>query len=178
MLIAFALLTLVVVCLAGVIYGSATKGIEARANFAQLQDEIKDLQQSMRALDAEFNQAQAERADADSRRNVLDQEARRLKKQVDDLRNRPPELVHEVGDPMSRSGDCWTATVVHRGGGADLIGIDGQPLNPIWNTAQKVEVWASSMDRAREMIEAKYPENAGFRVLQVQPAPAERKAAQ
>jgi len=178
MLVAFAFLTLVVVCLAGVVYASASKGIETRGNYAQLQEEIKDLQQTMRALDAEFNQAQAERADIDSRRNALEQEARRLKKQVDDLRNRPPELVHEVGDPMSRSGECWTATVVHRGGGADLIGIDGQPMNPIWNTGQKVEVWAPNVDRARELIEAKFPENAGFRVLQVQPARAERKAAQ
>lgn len=177
MLVAFALLSLVVVCLAGVVYSSAASGIEARANFRALQDEIGDLQQTMRSVDSEFKAAQAEKLEVDGRRNALDQEAKRLKKQADDLRNRPPELVHELGDPMNRVGECYQATVVHRGGGADLIGIDGQPLNPIWVNGQKIEVWAANLDRAREAIEGKYPENAGFRVLQVLPAAAPPKRA-
>ena len=48
-----------------------------------------------------------------------------------------------------------------------LVGIDGQPLNPIWNAAQLIEVWASSAERAKEVVEAKYPQNAGYRVLSV-----------
>jgi hypothetical protein len=65
-----------------------------------------------------------------------------------------------------RAGDVFAVTVAHRGS-SGLVGIDGQPLNPIWNAAQLIEVWASSAERAKEVVEAKYPQNAGYRVLSV-----------
>jgi len=165
----FALGVLTVILLAGATaaYVMAVPYIEKQHNLKLLLDELADLQGTQRIADSAYGQALALRRAAEEKRKVLEEEVVRLQKQLDGLAERPPELVHEIGDPLTRTGDVFAVTIAHRGGGAALTGIDGQPLNPIWNGAQLIEVWAASADRAKEIVETKYPQNAGYRVLSV-----------
>lgn len=163
---ALGILTLIALAAVSAAYVAATPFLEKRFDLKGLLAELADLQGTQRIADSAHAQALAMRRAAEERRKALDEIATKLQKQFDTLADRPPELVHEIGDPLMRTGDVFAVTVAHRGGGA-LVGIDGQPLNPIWNAAQLVEVWASSADRAKEMVEGKYPQNAGYRVLSV-----------
>jgi hypothetical protein len=163
---ALGVLTLIALAAASAAYVIAVPFIEQCRNLKGVLAELADLQGAQRITDSAYTQALALRRAAEERRKALDEIATKLQKQFDALADRPPEPVHEIGDPLMRTGDVFAVTVSHRGC-SGLVGIDGQPLNPIWNAAQLIEVWASSADRAKEMVEAKYPQNAGYRVLSV-----------
>jgi len=163
---ALGILTLIALGAVSAAYVMAIPFIEKRRDLKGLLAQIADLQGTQRISDSAYAQALALRRAVEEKRKAIDDEATQLQKQFDALSDRQPELVHEIGDPLMRTGDVFAVTVAHRGGGG-LIGIDGQPLNPIWNSAQMIEVWASSADRAKEVVEGKYPQNAGYRVLSV-----------
>ncbi len=165
-MVLWGVLTLIALAAVSAAYVMAVPFLEQRWNLKGLLSELADLQGSQRIADSAYAQALALRRAAEERRKALDEIATKLQKQFDALSDRPPELVHEIGDPLMRTGDVFAVTIAHRSG-SGLIGIDGQPLNPIWNAAQVIEVWAASAERAKEVVEAKYPQNAGYRVLSV-----------
>jgi hypothetical protein len=165
-MVALGVLTLIALAAVSAAYVMAVPFLEQRRNLKGLLAELGDLQGTQRITDSAYAQALALRRAAEERRKALDEISTKLQKQFDSLADRPPELVHEIGDPLMRAGDVFAVTVAHRGS-SGLVGIDGQPLNPIWNAAQLIEVWASSAERAKEVVEAKYPQNAGYRVLSV-----------
>jgi hypothetical protein len=165
-MVALGVLTLIALAAVSAAYVMAVPFIEQRRDLKGVLAQLADLQGTQRIADSAYAQALALRRAAEERRKALDEIATKLQKQFDSLADRPPELVHEIGDPLMRTGDVFAVTVAHRGS-SGLVGLDGQPLNPIWNAAQLIEVWASSAERAKEVVEAKYPQNAGYRVLSV-----------
>lgn len=148
--------------------------IEKTANLEQNENRIY-------VLHSEVHEAQAQLANVTAHRNQrsaeiqrIESEARKAEKTVRELENQPPLFVHEVGEPRANLTRFVVNITLTKASGETRTA----PVNPIWRCANVAEVWATSQEEAKQLVETVFPFKLGFnKSFARQPAPAKPAAA-
>lgn len=143
-----------------------TAGLEQLENrIYVLHSENHDMQDRVHGLTTRRNQIASEK-------HRLESEIRKVEKAISDHANQPPLFIHEVGDPqvgltrfkVNIQQDA--ASAMARAGGEKAA------VSPIWRHSNVAEVWASSFEEAKQMVEVAFPFKMGFqKSFQRTPAP-------
>jgi hypothetical protein len=131
-----------------------------------LHSEVHEAQARLSSLTAHRNQRSAEN-------QRIDSEARKAEKGIRDIETQPPLFIHEVGEPRA----SLTKFLVN----INLTKADGEsraaPVNPIWRCANMAEVWASTQEEAKQLVEITFPFKLGYNKSFVrQPPPGAKPA--
>lgn len=148
--------------------------IEKSANLEQNENRIY-------VLHSEVHEAQAQLANVTAHRNQrsaeiqrIESEARKAEKTIRELENQPPLFVHEVGEPRANLTRFVVNITLTKASGETRTA----PVNPIWRCANVAEVWATSQEEAKQLVETVFPFKLGFnKSFARQPAPAKPAAA-
>lgn len=152
--------------------------LEKSANLEQnenriyvLHSEIHDAQSTLSGLTARRNQRSAEN-------HRIDSETRRMEKQIREIENQPPLFVHEVGEPRANLNRFLADLSIAKSSGETR----SAPVNPIWRCANVAEVWASTYEEAKQLVENAFPFKLGYnktfkKQQPVNPPPKQQAAA-
>lgn len=123
----------------------------------ELRDQHEKLQAKLRQADDEKRSIQAQTVEL----------KRRAKQAAEDNF----EFLHEIGEP---GGDrkLFIATMSLN----SMLTIGGQVINdsPLRSAKNVVEIWADTLQAAQRLAKQTYPEDAGFMVNNISPAPSQR----
>ncbi len=103
---------------------------------------------------------QAESQQLDSQRIRLTSELQTLKRQSSAAASRPPDFIHEVGEPLAGQSKYVARVMV--GTGSSLLRTSSELYNPIWRHLNLVDVWASTPEEARNRLDLAYPDKLGY----------------
>ncbi|HZH28135.1 MAG TPA: hypothetical protein VEY95_13225 [Azospirillaceae bacterium] len=165
------MVTLVALVLAVGLYTMLPSLVLQRSGYSRLLAEVADHQASYRAAENRRMRAQETRNSLEARRRKLGNEFQMVERKLASAGSRLPIVVHEAGDDFNRSGNLFTAMMINRQ--SEVPKPDGpgtMPLNPIWTSPQRVDIHAATQERARELLELKYPPSSGYRIIAVRPA--------
>lgn len=147
-----------------------TSGLDQLENRVYvLHSQIQDLQERVNVLVQRRNQVAADK-------HRIDTDNRKMERAIAEIAEQPPLFVHEVGDPQAGMTKFLVDIVQEKASSAARAGGERSQVNPIWRCSNVAEVWASSMDEARQLVEVSFPFKMGFTTT-FQRAPAPRKAA-
>lgn len=132
-----------------------TAGLEQLENrIYVLHAEAHDLQDRVNGLTQRRNQQAGER-------NRIENDVRKMEKLIRELADQPPMFVHEVGDPQAGL-TKFTATITQDKASSAARATGAPPVNPIWRHTNVAEIWAPSLDEAKQMVEVAFPFKLGF----------------
>ena len=143
----------------------AGQTVRQNAGVPALRRETLRLQATLRQAGADCDRALARRALLVEREQLLLQELAREKAIIAAVKAAGPELLIKLGDPLTRKGERFLVAVSHSNGASATA--EAPPVNPIWKSPRKVEVWATSRANARREVAACYPASAGFKIKSV-----------
>jgi hypothetical protein len=125
------------------------------------------------AKETEYQNRRAEAQTLVMSRNVLINDRTALETKLLQLQDRQmlldidrPLLVVELGDP--RPGNrLYLAGVSNRYAVANRVppGLFETPLNHIWARENSVEIWAPSINEAKNLVDTTYPKARGFEIV-------------
>lgn len=95
-------------------------------------------------------------------RNRLEADIRKTEKQIRDLAAQPPLFVHEVGDPQAGLTRFVATVSLERAAAAARNAGERFQANPIWRCANVAEIWAGSLEEARQMADVAFPFKLGY----------------
>ncbi|AWK87033.1 hypothetical protein [Azospirillum thermophilum] len=136
--------------------------LERSSGLDQLENKIYVLHAEAQELQTRVNGLTQRRNQQTGDRSRLEGEIRKTEKLIADLGNQPPLFVHEVGDPQS-SLTRFTAVVTQEKASATARASgDRSQVNPIWRHTNVAEVWAASLEEAKQMLDIAFPFKLGF----------------
>jgi hypothetical protein len=103
---------------------------------------------------------QAEVHQLESQRSRLNKELQTLQRQFAAAATRPPDFIHEIGEP--RAGQTKHVARVTVVSGSPLLKQASELYNPMWRHLNLAEVWASSPAEARQQLDLAYPDKLGY----------------
>ncbi|ALG71538.1 hypothetical protein VY88_00595 [Azospirillum thiophilum] len=161
------LIAIVVIMLAAVPVAMMLKDflpniLEKSSGLEQIENRIYVLHAEAHELQNRVNQLVQRRNSQSSDRHRLETDIRKAEKLIKDLAEQPPLFVHEVGDPQAGLMKFAATVTQEKASSAAGAGGERAALNPIWRCANVAEVWASSFDEARQMVEVAFPFKMGF----------------
>lgn len=161
-LIAVAVILLSAVPVAVILKDVLPGVLQRRSGFDRIENRIyilhaeaQDIQERVKGLSARRN-SQA------SDRNRLESDIRKMEKAIADLAAQPPLFVHEVGDPHTGLTRFTVSVTQDKASSAARAAGERAQVNQIWRHANVAEVWASSFEEARQMVEVAFPFKLGF----------------
>jgi hypothetical protein len=107
----------------------------------------------LRALQDELYQIESQK-----KRMVQDIQA--VKKQIAAVESRPPDFIHEMGEP--RVGQMKYIARVSVSVSSPLLRASSELYNPIWRHLNFAEIWASSPEEAANQLDLAYPDKLGY----------------
>jgi len=162
LLIAIAVMMLVAVPLAFMLrdflpdFMQRTSGLDQLENrIYVLHSEAHDLQDRVRNLEQRRNQLSADK-------HRVESDNRKMEKAINDMATQPPLFVHEVGDPQAGLTKFLVNVSQDKASTAARAAGERAQVNPIWRCANVAEVWASSFDEAKQLVEVAFPFKMGF----------------
>lgn len=139
-----------------------------------LHSEAHDLQDRVNVMVQRRNQVSADK-------HRIDTDNRKMERAIAEIAEQPPLFVHEVGDPQAGMTKFVVNISQEKASSAARAGGERAQVNPIWRCANVAEVWANSMDEAKQLVEVAFPFKMGFtKAFQRAPMPgraAKAKAA-
>lgn len=136
--------------------------LERSAGLDQLENRIYVLHSEAQDMQDRVSGAVARRNQQSSEKHRLESDIRRMEKAISDLAEQPPLFVHEVGEP-SAGANKYTVNV-NREAAAAAARANGEraQANPIWRYNNVAEVWASSFEEAKQLVETAFPFKLGY----------------
>lgn len=161
------LIAIVVIMLAAVPVAMMLKDflpniLEKSSGLEQIENRIYVLHAEAQELQNRVNQLVQRRNSQSSDRHRLETDIRKAEKLIKDLAEQPPLFVHEVGDPQAGLMKFAATVTQEKASSASGAGGERAAVNPIWRCANVAEVWATSFDEARQMVEVAFPFKMGF----------------
>lgn len=161
-LIAIVVIMLAAVPIAMMLKDFLPNALEKSSGMDQLENKIYVLHAEAHDLQDRVNNLTQRRNTQASEKHRLETDMRKAEKQIKDLADLPPQFVHEVGDPQSGLMK-FVATLTQAKASAEARASGEKvQVNPIWRCANVAEVWASSFDEAKQMVEVAFPFKLGF----------------
>ncbi len=161
-LIAIVVIMLAAVPIAMMLKDFLPNALEKSSGMDQLENKIYVLHAEAHDLQDRVNSLTQRRNTQASEKHRLETDMRKAEKQIKDLADLPPQFVHEVGDPQSGLMK-FVATLTQAKASAEARASGEKvQVNPIWRCANVAEVWASSFDEAKQMVEVAFPFKLGF----------------
>ncbi len=136
--------------------------LEKSSGLEQIENRVYVLHAEAHELQNRVNQLVQRRNTQSSERHRLETDIRKAEKQIRDLAEQPPLFVHEVGDPQAGLMKFVATVTQEKASAAARAAGDRGPVNPIWRCANVAEVWASSFDEAKQMVDVAFPFKLGF----------------
>ena len=112
-----------------------------------------EIRNRVRTLQKEADRLEAQRA-------RLDTEMRGLERKLAAADARPPDFVHEIGDP--RTGPTRYVARVAVDAASPFLKPASDLYNPQWRYLNLAEIWATSRDHARQLLDLAYPDKLGY----------------
>lgn len=136
--------------------------LERTAGLDQLENRIYVLHSEAQEMQDRASGASARRNQQSSEKHRLETDIRRMEKAISDLAEQPPLFVHEVGEPAA--GTSKYTVNVSREAAATAARNNGEraQANPIWRYNNVAEVWASSFEEAKQLVETAFPFKLGY----------------
>lgn len=146
-----------------------TSGLEGMENrIYVLHAEVHDRQDRVNALLQRRNQQSSEK-------HRIESDIRKAEKAIAETIGQPPLFVHEVGDPQAGMSKFVVTLTQEKASAVARAAGDRAAVNPIWRHANVAEVWASSVEEAKQLVEVSFPFKMGFQ-KSFQKSPATGKA--
>ncbi|MEI6557486.1 MAG: hypothetical protein WCO00_03690 [Rhodospirillaceae bacterium] len=140
---------------------------EAEGRYLDLLKDGYIVRDRVRALQNEFNQL-------DLYHSRMDSDIRKLQRQIAATLNKVPDFIHEVGEPRPGNSRYYARLTVD--GSSQYLKSASESYNPIWHHVNLAEIWASSRDEARQLLELAYSEKLGYQKTMVDsPAPNQER---
>ncbi len=162
------LLAITVIMLAGIPIAFIMKDfmprfLEKTSNLEQQENRIYVLHSEVQDIQDRVNGLTQRRNQLSSEQYRIDSECRKMEKLIRELADQPPTFVHEVGDPQSGMQKfAATLTQSKASSSARGSGERSQPVNPIWRYPNIAEIWAHTMEEAKQMVDIAFPFKLGF----------------
>ena len=136
--------------------------LERTAGLDQIENRIYVLHSEAHDMQDRVNAAVARRNQQASEKHRLESDIRKMEKAITDLAEQPPLFVHEVGEPAGHASKYTVS--VSREAAAAQARANGEraQANPIWRYNNVAEVWATSFEEAKQMVETAFPFKLGF----------------
>ncbi len=161
------LIAIVVIMLAAVPVAMMLKDflpnmLEKSSGLDQLENRIYVLHAESQDLQGRVNTLVQRRNGQSSDNRRMETDIRKAEKQIKELSDLPPLFVHEVGDPQAGL-NKFVATLT-QAKASDEARASGEraTFNPIWRCANVAEIWAASLEDAKQMAEVAFPFKLGF----------------
>lgn len=161
------LIAIVVIMLAAVPVAMMLKDflpnvVEKSSGLDQLENRIYVLHAESHDLQDRVNTLVQRRNGQSSDKHRLETDIRKAEKQIKELSDQPPLFVHEVGDPQA--GLCKFVATLAQAKASDAARASGERMtvNPIWRCANVAEIWAASLEDAKQMADVAFPFKLGF----------------
>lgn len=139
--------------------------LERSASLDQLENRIyvlhaegQELKDRVASLTAQRNQISLERSRVES-------DIRKMEKQIADLAAQPPQFIHELGEPKVDSSKFTANLTLEKASSQARNGGERAPVNPIWRCNNVAEVWAQTIEEARQLVDTAYPFKLGFQAV-------------
>lgn len=146
--------------------------VEKAANLDQNENRIYVLHSELHEAQAQLNALMARRNQHSAENHRVDSDARKIEKSIREIENQPPLFVHEVGEPRGNLTKFLVNVTLTKASGETR----SAPVNPIWRCANVAEVWASTQDEAKQIVEISFPFKLGYnKSFQRPPPPAAKK---
>lgn len=128
---------------------------QAESKIAILFKEAKNIEVRVKAMTARRNQLSAEQVRQES-------DVRKTEKAINDLFNKPPLFVHEIGE--ARTGISRYRATVEFERASTTARVEGEKsqVNPVWRHVNVADVWATNMQDARVLLDAAFPFKLGY----------------
>jgi len=127
--------------------------VEAERRYLEVARRAMIIRNRVRDLQAEYRQL-------DSQRSRQNSELQTIQRQSAAAATRPPDFIHELGEP--RAGQSKYVARVLVPSGSPLLKPASDLYNPIWRHLNLAEVWASSVEEARQHLDLAYPDKLGY----------------
>lgn len=148
--------------------------VEKAANLEQNENRIYVLHSELHEAQAQLNALMARRNQHSAENSRIDSDARKIEKSIREIENQPPLFVHEVGEPRANLTKFLVNVTLTKASGETR----SAPINPIWRCANVAEVWASSQDEAKQIVEISFPFKLGYNKSFQRPPPPAKKPAE
>ncbi|CAO3406619.1 hypothetical protein [Azospirillum largimobile] len=136
--------------------------LEKSSGLEQIENRVYVLHAEAHELQNRVNQLVQRRNSQSSERARLESDIRKAEKQIRELAEQPPLFVHEVGDPQAGLMKFVATVTQEKASAAARAAGERGPVNQIWRCANVAEVWASSFDEAKQMVDVAFPFKLGF----------------
>ncbi len=161
------LIAIVVIMLAAVPVAMMLKDflpniLEKSAGLDQLENRIYVLHAESHDLQDRVNGLVQRRNGQTSDRNRLESDIRKAEKHIRELADQPPLFVHEVGDPQAGLMKFVATLSQEKASAAARANGERVQVNPIWRCTNIAEIWAATLEDARQMVDVAFPFKLGF----------------
>ena len=126
---------------------------DAEKGYAEAARQGLGIRDRIRALQNELYQLE-------SQKKRITQDIQALKKQIAAIESRPPDFIHETGEP--RVGQVKYIARVSVVASSPLLRASSELYNPMWRHLNFAEIWASSPEEAANQLDLAYPDKLGY----------------
>jgi len=162
LLIAIAVMMLVAVPVAFMMKDFLPGFVQRTSGLDQLENRIYVLHSEAHDLQDRVKNLEQRRNQLSSDKHRVESDNRKMEKAIKDMADQPPLFVHEVGDPHAGLTKFLVNVSQEKASAAARAAGDRAQVNPIWRYANVAEVWASSFDEAKQLVEVAFPFKMGF----------------
>jgi|AGTN01.1.fsa_nt_gi hypothetical protein len=177
LLVAIAIIMVVAVPMVVILKDFLPRAIERSSNIQHLENRIYVLHSEVHDLQDRVGNLVANRNRQSAEQHRLEGDIRKIEKAIVDLATQPPLFVHEVGEPQAGASRFTVNLTLERASSAARSSGERAPVNPIWRGTNVAEVWASTYEEAKQLVEVAFPFKLGFtKAFITKPSKAERLA--
>ena len=120
-----------------------------------LHAEVHEMQNRVAGLTVRRNQQSSEK-------HRVESDIRKMEKAIRGLAEQPPLFVHEIGEPAGNTTKFTVSVTQERASAQARAAGERAPVNAIWRHANIAEVWASSYEEAKQIVETAFPFKLGY----------------
>lgn len=162
LLIAIAIMMLVAVPVAMMMRDFLPRFIERSSDLEQMQNRIYILHSEAQEQQNRVNTLVSRRNQLSSDKHRVDSDSRKMERAIVELANQPPVFVHEVGEPKAGASKYVVNIAQEKASATARAGGERGQVNPIWRCTNIAEVWATSFEEAKQLVEVAFPFKLGF----------------
>lgn len=162
LLIAIAMMMLVAVPLAFMLKDFLPRAMLRSSGLEQLENRIYVLHSEAHDLQDRVKVLEQRRNQLNSDKNRVESDNRKMEKAIAEMADQSPLFVHEVGTPQAGLTKFIVNVSQEKASAAARASGDRAPVNPIWRCKNVAEVWASSLEDAKQLVEVAFPFKMGF----------------
>lgn len=162
LLIAIAMMMLVAVPLAFMLRDFLPRAMLRSSGLEELENRIYVLHSETHELQDRVKGLEQRRNQLSSDKHRVESDNRKMEKAIADLADQSPLFVHEVGTPQAGLTKFIVNVSQEKASAAARASGDRAPVNPIWRCTNVAEVWASSLEDAKQLVEVAFPFKMGF----------------